>query len=92
MDEKTKYRAEVEARLAKFGETLHEITSKRELRDALKPTLNIDKTVSKHQQATAKLEILAAADSEGWQTAKSDLDTLMDDIDNDLRQALAHYK
>ncbi len=92
MDEKTKYRAEVEARLTKFGETLHEITSKRELRDALKPTLNIDKTVHKHQQATAKLETLSAADSEGWQTAKSDLDTLMDDIDHDLRQALVHYK
>lgn len=92
MDEKAKYRAQVEARLAKFGETLHEIKTKREMRDAIKPMLDFDAMVSKHRQATATLENMAAVDGDGWRTAKTEVDTLMEDIDNDLRQALSHFK
>lgn len=91
MDDKAKYRAEVEARLAKFGETLHEVKTKRELRDAIRPKLDIDATINKHKQATDKLESLAAADSDGWRVAKSEVDTLMDDIDNDLRKAMVYF-
>lgn len=92
MDERAKYQAEIEAKLAKFGETLHEITTKRKMRESVRPTLDLDATIGKHKAATAKLAALAGADNRGWPTAKTEMETMMDDIDRDLRQAMAYYK
>lgn len=92
MNDKEKYRAEIDAKLAKFGETLHEIKSKQEMRNKMRPTLNINATIDKHKAAKAKIKALDDSDSRSWHGIKAEVDSLMGDIDNDLREALSLYK
>lgn len=92
MDEKAKYRTEIEAKLLKFGETLNELKAKRELRNMSRPELQVDSALRKHQEAQTRAKQLESADSESWEKMRTDIDTLMDDIDKDLREALAYYK
>lgn len=91
MNEKEKYSAEIDARIAKFGETLNEIKTKRELRNEIRPELQIDATIRKHQEAQEKVKALKRADSSTWETIKTEVDGLMDDIDEELREALAYF-
>lgn len=91
MDEREKYSAEIDARIAKFGETLNEIKTKRELRNESRPELQIDATFRKHQEAQAKMKALKESDSSAWETIKTEVDGLMDDIDKELREALAYF-
>ena len=91
MNEKEKYSAEIDAKIAKFGETLNEIKTKRELRNEIRPELQIDTTIRKHQEAKAKAKALKRADSSDWETIKTEVDGLMDDIDEELREALAYF-
>ena len=92
MNEKEKYRAEIDAKLAKFGETLHEIKSKQETRNKMRPTLNINATIDKHKAAKAKIEAIEDSDTRSWHGIKAEVDSLMGDIDDDLRQAMSLYK
>lgn len=92
MNDKEKYRAEIDAKLAKFGETLQEIKSKQEMRNQMRPTLNINATIDKHNAAKAKIKALDDSDSRSWHGIKAEVDSLMGDIDNDLREALSFYK
>lgn len=91
MDEKEKFRAEIDAKLVQFGETLLEFKTKKRLRDAAQPTLDLDATENKHKEAVAKVKALNAAEGERWKNQKSELDSLMADIDEDLRKALAYF-
>ena len=90
MNEKEKYRAVIDARLAEFGETLNKIKTKRELRNENRPELKIDATFRKHQEAQAKMKELKGSDSSAWETIKTEMDDMMDDIDKELREALAY--
>ncbi len=92
MNEKEKYRAEIDAKLAKFGETLHAIKSKQAIRDAMRPTLDIDATIGKHKAAQAKIRTLERSDANSWPGIKTEVDRLMGDIDDDLRKAMSFYK
>lgn len=91
MNEREKYSAEIDARIAKFGETLNEIKTKRELRNESRPEIQIDATIRKHQEAQAKVKALKASDSNTWERIKTEVDGLMDDIDKELREALAYF-
>jgi hypothetical protein len=91
MQEKEKYKAKIDARLVQFGETLLEVKTKKKLRDAAQPALDLGATENKHKEAAEKVKALEASDGENWKHLKSELDTLMADIDTDLRQALAYF-
>jgi lambda repressor-like predicted transcriptional regulator len=91
MEEKAKYRAEIEAKLTQFGETLNELKTKQELRNETRPTLPLDTTASKHEAVAAKLRDLESSDDEQGKQLRSEIDTLMSDIDSDLRKALVHF-
>lgn len=91
MNDKERYSAEIDARIVKFGETLNEIKTKRELRNENRPELSIDTTIRKHQEAQAKVKALKESDLNTWETIKTEVDGLMDDIDKELREALAHF-
>jgi len=91
MKDKEKYRAQIEARLMKFGESLYEITTKKEQRKANLPELEIEPILRKHEAAEAKLKELVEADESNWQNHMTELDRLVDDIDQDLRNALAYF-
>ncbi|WP_155306838.1 hypothetical protein [Desulfosarcina widdelii] len=64
---------------------------RKKLRDSVQPTLDLDTTENKHKEAAAKVTALDASDGENWKHLKSDLDSLMIDIEKDLRQALAYF-
>ncbi|MCF8068400.1 MAG: hypothetical protein K9L30_07435 [Desulfobacterales bacterium] len=91
MNEKEKYNAEINARLTKFGETLNEIKIKQELINDRRPALQVGAVIRKHQEARSKEEELEKADESTWKTIKSEMDGLMNDIDKELKEALAYF-
>lgn len=91
MKEKEKYRAQIEARLLKFGDSLYEIATKKEQRNANRPDLQIDPILKKQEAAKDKLKQLDTADENSWQKQKAELEELLDGIDSDLRKALSYF-
>ena len=91
MTDKEKYRARIEARLMKFGESLYEITTKKEQRKANLPEIEIEPILRKHEAAEGKLKELVEANESNWQNHMTELDRLVDDIDQDLRKAMAYF-
>ncbi|MGD2036689.1 MAG: hypothetical protein PVH28_02330 [Desulfobacterales bacterium] len=90
MKEKEKYRAEIESRLMKFGESLYEITTKKEQRKENRPDIQIGPILRKQETVEAKLKELDTADENSWQKHKAELDQLLEGIDADLRKAMAY--
>jgi len=91
MDEKEKYRAKIEARIVQIGETINEIRTKKEQSLKNLPEIRVDSTIQKHKAAKDKLEELRRSDESDWQKFKAELDNLVNDIDEDLRQSLAYF-
>jgi hypothetical protein len=91
MEEKEKYHAEIDAKLIKFGETLNEIKTKAEQRKKNLSEIGVDDTLRKHKNAKVKLEQLKQSDENTWQDYKVHLDVQVNDINEDLRKALAYF-
>jgi hypothetical protein len=91
MKEKEKYRAQIESRLMKFGESLYEITTKKEQRKKNQPDIRIDPILRKQEAVEAKLKELDTANENSWQKYKAELDHLVEGIDADLRKAMAYF-
>ena len=91
MDEKEKYCTELEARFLKLGATLNEIKTLEEQRKENRPDMDLDPIVQKHEDAKRRLKELRRSKGERWRKFKAELDDLADDIDDDLRQALAYF-
>ena len=91
MEEKEKYHAEIDAKLIKFGETLNEIKTKAEQRKKNLSEIGVDDTLRKHKNATVKLEQLKQSDENTWQDYKVHLDAQVNDINEELRKALAYF-
>ena len=91
MDEQEKYRSKIEARMNKFNESIEEITAKAKLRKATQPDINIEGILKKHADAQARLNELEKSDESSRQKYQPELDRLFDDIDEDLRKAMAYF-
>lgn len=91
MDEKEKYRAEIEARLIKFHETFHQIKTEAEKRKKRLQDLKISHIARKQEHVKAKLKELEQSVEGPWHRLKKELDGLVNDIDDDLRKALAYF-
>jgi hypothetical protein len=98
MDEQEKYRAKIESQMTRFNETIEEITAKAKLRKSTQPDINIESLVKTHEDAKAKLEDAKAklkdlkkSDKSSWRKFQTELDGLIDDIDTDLRKAIAYF-
>jgi hypothetical protein len=91
MDEQEKYRAKIESQMTRFNETIEEITAKAKLRKSTQPDISIESLVKKHEEAKAKLKDLEKSDKRSWQQFQTELDGLIDDIDIDLRKAMAYF-
>lgn len=91
MNEKEKYRAKIEARMAQFNETLEDITVKAKLRNATPEDLKIKSLVEKQEQIKAKLNELENSDESTWQKIQAELDQLVADVDEDTREVLAYF-
>lgn len=51
----------------------------------------IGATIRKHQEAQAKVNALKGSNSNTWEKIKTEMEGLMDDIDKELREALAYF-
>jgi len=91
MKDKEKYRAQIEARLMEFGESLYEITNKMEQRKANRPNIEIVPILKKQEAAEDKLKELDTADEDSWRTYQAELEQLVVGIDRDLRKAMAYF-
>lgn len=91
MKDKEKYRAQIEARLMEFGESLYEITNKMEQRKANQPDIEIAPILKKQEAAEDKLRKLDTADEDSWRTYQAELEQLVVGIDRDLRKAMAYF-
>ena len=91
MIEKEKYKAEAEAKMTQFNETLNEIKIKQVLRDRSHNDLNIGGTIRKRDEMQIKVDELQKADSNSWEKIKAEIDGLLDDIDGELSSALAYF-
>lgn len=95
MNDKEKYRAQIEGRLMQFGESLYDITNKMKQRKddlpELQPDIEIGPILEKQEAVESKLKNLGAADENSWQQYKTELDSLVADIDADLRKAMAYF-
>jgi hypothetical protein len=91
MDEKEKYHAELDARISKFDETLHEIKTKIKKRTELPSEIRLDDTIRKYEKAKAKHKDLKQLDGGMWKKLKVEVEGLFDEIDEDLRDALAYF-
>jgi chromosome segregation ATPase len=92
MNEKEKYKAEMESRLRKFEQELKELKMKQEQAEEKLTELNIDGIVEKHNKAGNKFREIEQTDESSWGKFKSEIDDLVSDIDNDLRKAITYYK
>lgn len=91
MKEKEKYLAEIETRLVKFNDTMHQIKELVERSSESLPDLELDVTARKHEKAKDKVKELEKADESGWQKLKKEMDNLLYEIDEDLRKSLAYF-
>jgi len=91
MNEKEKYRAQIEGRLMKFGESLYEITNKLERRKDDLPDLQIAPILKKQEAVETKLKNLDEADESSWKKYKTELDNLVAGIDAELRKAMTYF-
>jgi len=91
MNEKEKYRAKVEAKITSFNQSIEEITTKAKLKKSSRPDLKIENLLKKHESAQAKLEELEKSDENSWQKIKTELDSVVQGVDEELRQAMAYF-
>jgi hypothetical protein len=91
MKDKDKYRAQIEARLMEFGESLYDITNKMEQRKTNQPNIKITPILKKQEAAEDKLKKLDRADEDSWRAYQAELDELVVGIDEDLRKAMAYF-
>jgi hypothetical protein len=91
MNEREKYRAEIESRLTRLDESVVELATKAELRDDLKPSIDIEGIVENHKTAKEKLGVMDDLADSDWHAARVEVDTLVDRIDADLRNAMAYF-
>lgn len=92
MKEREKYKAEIEARLCKFDDTLHEIKAKQKERRENPPKIHLAPIIEIREKAGEKFgEIVEERDEGAWDKFKRELDDLVNDIDDELRKALAYF-
>jgi len=53
--------------------------------------INIEGILKKHEDAQARLNELEKSDENSWQKFQAELDRLFDNIDKDLRKAMAYF-
>jgi len=91
MSDKEKYLTKIESRMQAFNTTLEDITAKKELRSANAPEIDIKGMRQKHDEAAEAIKDLKTADDSQWEDAKTSIDRMVGDIDQELRSALAYY-
>lgn len=91
MHEKEKYMAEIETRLKQFDDTFSRIKELAQERNVDPSQLKLHILPVKTGQARDQARQIQETEGNVWQTYQSELNNLVDDIDEDLRNALAYF-
>ncbi len=95
MDEKQKINAEIESKLNQLGETINTLSMKAEvqkdkLEDAgMQPLVDLQLNL---KGAKASLDQMKASDGENWDKLRNKMDAYINDLDKEIKEALAYYK
>jgi hypothetical protein len=89
MTDKEKFRAEIEAKMAKYGDTLDGILSDLEYRKELPSDSSLVSALKKYELAKTKVSELDNAGEEGWEEKKKEINYVFNDLNDDLRSALS---
>lgn len=91
MNEREKYRAEIEAKLNRFDTTMGKLSGKERMREESRPDIRLEDLAEKRKQVEKMLEELdTVTDEDVYQRKKAELMRMMSDIDENLRQAQAY--
>ena len=91
MDDKEKIHAEIEAKMLKFHETLSEIKANARKKSGILPDNHMENISKKHEAVQSKLKDLKQADEKSWKKLHHELNTLMGELGDDMREALAYF-
>jgi len=93
--DRDKTRSEIEARLTQLGETINTLRLKAEQQqDKFEAPFgpSLDAIEQKREEVRGSLPQIATLDEETYTATVDKLRRHLDDIDDSLRQALAHFK
>ena len=91
MSEKERIRAEIEAKLTKYGKTLDGIISDLEQKKILPSDKSLISALQKFELAKSKVREMDNVEGEGWEKKKSELNYVFNDLNDDLRAALSLF-
>ena len=92
MDEREKIQTEIETRMVTFNDTINEIKTLAEKKNEDLASDHIKGIFDKHREAQSKIEDLKKADDRNWGKIRHDLENLMGDLGEEMRQSLAYFK
>ncbi len=91
MEDMEKYRTRIEAQMNDFHENLEQVIAKaREKRDT-HSQVHVQNLIKKKEDAEAKLKELDEAHETEHPRLRTEMDRLFENIDQDVRDALAYY-
>jgi DNA repair photolyase len=91
MDNQEEYRARIEAQMNNFHENLEQIIAKAKEKEHTHSQVHVENLLTKKKDAKAKLKELNEAHESEHPKLRSEMDRLFENIDEDLREALAYY-
>ncbi|MCG6880148.1 MAG: hypothetical protein LJE96_13505 [Deltaproteobacteria bacterium] len=91
MEDMEKYRARIEAQMTDFHENLEQVIAKAKEKKDTHSQVHVQNLVKKKEDAAAKLKELDGAHESEHPKIRTELDRLFENIDQDVRDALAYY-
>lgn len=91
MEDMEKYRARIEAQMTDFHENLEQVIAKAKEKKDTHSQIHVQNLIQKKEDAAAKLKELDKAHETEHPKLRSELDRLFENIDQDVRDALAYY-
>jgi len=91
MEDMEKYRTRIEAQMTDFHENLEQVIAKAKEKKDTHSQIHVQNLIQKKEDAAAKLKELDKAPETEHPKLRSELNRLFENIDQDVRDALAYY-
>ena len=91
MEDMEKYRTKIEAQMTDFHENLEQVIAKAKEKRNTHSQVHVQNLLKKKEDAAAKLKELDKAHKTEHPKLQSELARLFENIDQDVRDALAYY-
>jgi len=91
MEDQEKYRTRIEAQMTDFHENLEQVIAKAKEKKDTHSQVHVQNLLKKKEDAAAKLKELDGAHESMHPKLRTELDRLFENIDQDVRDALAYY-